>query len=180
MPISVTGIWKADFTETTRGFTLLEIMVVLALIGSITSFAVLSIGGGGIDERLQTEARRLAALIELNQHEAILLNQQRGLRFAPAGYVFLRYNDDNEWIAIEPGNGQGNNTFQHTLADTFEVKLVIEGRLLQLETDPALPQVLLLSSGETTEFSATFTSEYARGYSVIGDSFGQLSLAPVQ
>ena len=54
-----------------RGFTLLEIMVVMVLIGILSSLAVLSIGGGPRD-RLAEEGRRLAALVELHQQEAIL------------------------------------------------------------------------------------------------------------
>ena len=56
-------------TTLPRGFTLLEIMVVLVLVGIITSFALLSVGGGP-RERLAEEARRLAALVELHQQEA--------------------------------------------------------------------------------------------------------------
>ena len=48
-------------------------MVVMVLIGIITSFAVLSVGGGPRD-RLAEEGRRLAALLELHQQEAILLS----------------------------------------------------------------------------------------------------------
>jgi general secretion pathway protein H len=71
-----------------RGFTLLEIMVVLVLIGIITSFALLSVGGGPRD-RLAEEAQRLAALVELHQQEAILSGELRGIRFARTGYAIL-------------------------------------------------------------------------------------------
>lgn len=176
MPTLATGTWKAKPATATRGFTLLEIMVVLALIGIITSFAVLSVRHGSLDEQLQDEARRLAALIELNRDEAIMLNEQRGLQFDSNGYQFLRYSDDDEWIAIESNNA----SFQRRLADIIEVNLSVEGRPQVLSAEPEFPQILLLSSGETTEFSATFASEYATGFSVAGNAFGQLILNPVR
>jgi prepilin-type N-terminal cleavage/methylation domain-containing protein len=44
-----------------RGFTLLEVVVVLALIGVILGFARLSLGDGGAAARLEHDARTLAA-----------------------------------------------------------------------------------------------------------------------
>ena len=66
MAILVTGIsTRAD------GFTLLEVMVTLVLIGIITTFAVLAVPGGS-DDRADQELRRLRALIELNHQQALL------------------------------------------------------------------------------------------------------------
>jgi general secretion pathway protein H len=79
-----------------RGFTLLEIMVVLVLIGIITSFALLSVGGGP-RERLAEEGQRLAALVELHQQEAILSGEVRGIRFTRTGYAILSLDEKGEW-----------------------------------------------------------------------------------
>jgi general secretion pathway protein H len=184
MPISATGIWKAELRSVLRGFgpgpqsgfTLLEILLVLALIGIITSFAVLSIGNNSVAEQLQTEARRLAALVELHRQEAIMLSRQRGLRLHTRGYSFLQLDGDDEWSVVD----SPNLPYQHELAQPVEMNLVIEGRPLTLETDPGLPQILLLSSGETTDFSVTFASEYAEGYTLAADALGRLTLAPVR
>ena len=62
------------------GFTLMEVMVVLVLIGIITSFAVLSVGGR-TGQRLAEEGQRLIALVELHQQEAILSGELRAIRF---------------------------------------------------------------------------------------------------
>ena len=51
-----------------RGFTLIEIMVVMVLIGILASFAVLSIGGGPRD-RLLEEGQRLTSQRLTTSHE---------------------------------------------------------------------------------------------------------------
>jgi general secretion pathway protein H len=155
-------------------------MVVLALIGIITSFAVISIRGNTIAEQLETEARRLAALLELNRQEAIMLSRQRGVRFDQHGYTFLQFDeqadDDNAWIVVD----QAGVPVSRSVAGSIEINLVVEGRPLPPEANPQVPQILLLSSGEVTDFSVTFASEYTTGYTLAGDAFGHLSLAPVR
>ena len=47
------------------GFTLMELLVVLVIIGVVTGGALLSFGLLGQDRRLTEEADRLAALLEL-------------------------------------------------------------------------------------------------------------------
>ncbi len=83
-------------TGPARGFTLLEVMVVLVLIGIITSLALLSVGGGP-KERLAEEGQRLAALIQLHQQEATLSGDSRGVRFSRTGYAILRQGEKGAW-----------------------------------------------------------------------------------
>ena len=52
------------------GFTLLELMVVLVLIGIILTFAVLSLRGDKLAEEMERESRRLATLVSLANDEA--------------------------------------------------------------------------------------------------------------
>ena len=54
------------------GFTLIELMVVLVIIGIIMSVMVMSIRTGDISEHMEIEVNRLHALVSLAQEEAIL------------------------------------------------------------------------------------------------------------
>ena len=163
-----------------RGFTLLEIMVVLVLIGIITSFALLSVGGGGPHERLAEEVRRLAALIELHQQEAILNGETHGIQFSRAGYALLTLGEKGQWQSPTAAN----TLVQQTLPEDIALSLWVEGRAVDLKTTGKLPQVLLLASGETTEFVAVFgladdPSPDAPRYRVAGDALGRLTMAEV-
>ena len=163
-----------------RGFTLLEIMVVLVLIGIITSFALLSVGGGP-RERLAEEARRLAALVELHQQEAILSAETRGIQFSRAGYALLILGEKGEWQSPTAAT----TLIRHTLPDDIVLSLWIEDRAVDLKTTGKLPQVLLPASGEATEFVAVFGFADDQGpdaslYRVAGDALGRLTAGAVE
>ncbi|MFV2055381.1 MAG: prepilin-type N-terminal cleavage/methylation domain-containing protein [Thiohalomonadales bacterium] len=70
------------------GFTLMELMVVVTIIGIIISFGGLSLGQHS-DQRLETEAKRIHHLIKLASDEAIMQSREYAVRFAVIDYVFL-------------------------------------------------------------------------------------------
>ena len=158
-----------------RGFTLLEIMVVMVLIGILSSLAVLSIGGGPRD-RLAEEGRRLAALVELHQQEAILTGELRGIQFDQQSYAILGLDEQGSWRSLDATS----NLVHHALPEDIVLGLWVEDRPVRLEkTD--FPQVLLLNSGEATEFVAVFSladdpSLDAPLYRVASDAMGRLTL----
>ena len=136
-----------------RGFTLLELLVVLVLIGIIVSFAVLSIGDGGRQERLKQEAQRVHALFALASEEAVLRSLELGVIVQRQGYRFVVY-DGEAWQPLG-----GDDMFRdRSLPETLEVSLFMEGLPVDLEPRPAkdsadiAPQLLFFSSGERTPF----------------------------
>jgi general secretion pathway protein H len=167
-------------TAPARGFTLLEIMVVLVLVGILSSFALLSVGGGP-KERLAEEAQRLAALVQLHQQEAILSGEPHGIRFARTGYTVLRQDEKGAW---QPSDA-ADTLIQHDLPDEIVLGLWIEGRPAPLKSAGKQPQVVLLASGEATEFVAVFGLAEERGpdsplHRVAGDAMGRLSVDTVK
>ena len=162
-----------------RGFTLLEVMVVMVLIGIITSFAVLSVGGGPRD-RLAEEGQRLAALLELHQQEAILRGEVRGVHFSRNGYVLLSQNEKGAWQSP----AAEALLIRHELPDDLTLSLWVENRPVDLRAAGG-PQVWLLNSGEATEFVAIFGLADAQGpnaplYRVAGDALGRITVGEVK
>ncbi len=168
MPILAIGIWK------NKGFTLLEILVVLFMIGIITGLAVLSVNHGEA-EQLTREAQRLAALMALNQEEALLRGEQRGVGFTESGYQFYSWDPKNRWLPLE----DSELLKAHQLPKGFKLQLSLEGRPVILSQSTDKPQVLLLSSGESSDFNLILTVADLPGYQLSGDATGQLSTAPV-
>lgn len=168
-------------TTPARGFTLLEVMVVLVLIGIITSFALLS-AGRGPQERLAEEAQRLAALLQLQQQEAILASELRGIRFSRTGYALLRRDEKNNWQAPPAAD----SLIQRQLPDDMTLGLWVEGQPVSLKNPPKWPQVVLLASGEATEFVAVFgltedqQNPMAPRYRVAADAMGRLTVSAVK
>ena len=101
MPISVTGATETSIMRYTRqhGFTLLELMVVMVLIGIILTFVVGSVGDGGRRDRIQREVQRIASLVDLVGEEAVLKSAIIGLRFVEHGYEFMFY-QDKRWQLV--------------------------------------------------------------------------------
>jgi general secretion pathway protein H len=174
MPISAPGTWINGGRH--NGFTLLEIMVALVLMGIITSLAILALPKDRQQERLVTEARRLAALVELNRQEAILLGEPRGVRFMATGYEFLALGRDGAWAPPM----QSHLLRQHRLPDDLTLGLRVEDRAMDVNTMAPVPQLLVLSSGEATAFSVTLGAEDGSGYTVSGDLVGRLRVEPAQ
>jgi general secretion pathway protein H len=86
MPISATGRSTAKQKALERGFTLLEMLVALVIVGMLAGLAMVSVNQGS--RGLRFEAQRLAQLMILAREEAMLRGapirmetDERGLRF---------------------------------------------------------------------------------------------------
>lgn len=157
------------------GFTLLELLVVLLLIGIVLSFATLSFGDGGRERRLGTEAKRLAALIDLAGQEAVLQSRELGILFDEQGYRFEVW-DGKGWTALS-----GDRVLRpRALPEEIELTLLLEGLPVALghaKDKPAEPQVMLLSSGERTPFEVILETEDASSqYHLTGAPLGDVDV----
>ncbi len=98
----------------TRGFTLVEILVVLLIIGILTGIAVLSLNALGHAPRSEQAARRLAGLVELASQQAVLTGNRYGLRVDRDGYVFYR-RQDGVWRRFPSRSIYRPRRFSHAL-----------------------------------------------------------------
>jgi general secretion pathway protein H len=141
------------------GFTLLELLVVMVLIGIIFSFAMLSLGGDDLAELMEQETRRLGTLLDLVSDEAVLRGEEMAVHFSDTGYEFLILSGD-QW---QPQEDDRLLQARSMPAD-IEIRLEVNGDSPGLtsaddeDSETLTPQVYILSSGEMTPFSATLQS----------------------
>ena len=165
-----------------KGFTLLELLIVIVIVSILFSYATLSIRTTSPEELIKEEAQRLHRLIQLALEEAVLKNTEYGIEFAQNGYRFLHY-QGNQWQAIDD-----KLLRQRELPNEMEIELAVEQLDIVIGESPASndeeiddekkkpkPQVFLLSSEEITpEFSARFTLEGVESsYIVVGTADGK-------
>ena len=164
MPRSATGTWTAE-----AGFTLLEIMVVLALVGIIASFALLRLPVAGGEARLDQELQRLSRFIALQRDAAILLGEPRGIRFGDSGYTALRSPESGRWESL-PGDSA-----EHRLPSGLALELQLEGRPVSLTRPDGPPHLRFWPTGETSAFQLELHAGSGVGMSLNGDLLGGLT-----
>ncbi|PPE73162.1 type II secretion system protein GspH [Solimonas fluminis] len=163
-----------------RGFTLLELLVVMVIIGVMLTFATLPFGGRSVDDRIEFEARRLDRTLRFALEEAEIKGILIGFRYLPDRYEFLGMGKDGKW---EPYPGSG--PFRpHPFAPPLGMQLRVEDRVVppaqeveegDAESEPK-PQILLLPSGEVTAFRLVVGADGSQTrYTVESDALGKFS-----
>jgi general secretion pathway protein H len=107
------------------GFTLIEIMIVVVIIGVISAGVLLSVNLTGRDHDLEKESDRLLSLVNYAREQAELQTREYGVIFYQDGYQFLAYDVRRGiWREIY----EDETLRLRKLADGLDFKLVVEAR----------------------------------------------------
>jgi general secretion pathway protein H len=155
-----------------RGFTLLELLAVLFIIGIIVSFAGLSIGQRS-SRAAQDEAERLYGLVRVAGEESVLQGRELAVEFTRESYRFLELTNDNQWILIEEDTLFRERKFPPDV----NIDLLVEGAAASFGDEKNLPRIFVLSSGELTDFEINFNLNDEKAYTLRGTINGKLDLS---
>lgn len=161
-----------------RGFTLLEILIVMVILGVLAGFAVLAVGTN-TGRHLEQEARRLVVLADLARDEALLTGQLRALGFSSTGYAFLQrvYLEEGQvmWLPLEQAP-LGARSLQ---ASGLQPVLHQQGRAVTLPEQVDTPHIVFDGSGEMTPFRLLLRpppTSRAAAWVVTGTREGRMTL----
>ena len=155
-----------------QGFTLIEILVVVFIIGVILGFATLSLSGRALDDKAQEEARRLAEVLRLARDEASMTGFELGWRRTDKGYEFLALADEG-WTPY----GASTPLRPRDLPEPLRLEVRVDDLPVANEQDKALPQFMILSSGEMTPFTLVLDAEPLEFvFMISGNLVGELKL----
>ena len=164
-----------------KGFTLVEILVVVVIMAIVISLAVLSIGTTGRDAQLDEESRRIEGLVGLLHERALLEGRDFGLRIEPAAYEFVVYDSRRDrWMTLD----QEHEFRRRALPKGVSFQLELDSRIVVIkpmdrnltsDATPA-PQLAIAASGEGTPFRLTLLRDgTAARASVDGDALGKIT-----
>ncbi|VAX14510.1 hypothetical protein MNBD_GAMMA24-888 [hydrothermal vent metagenome] len=169
----MSGKWQARMpSHRQKGFTLLEILVVIVLLGIIMTVAVISIGNTQ-SGKLQEDMRRLLQIMRLAQEEAIINQQTLAVKFSIHGYALQRYDRKAKiWVSVtDPDFFRARK-----LDEDYKIRLVQDGLSVSL-SDKDSGKVLMYSSGEMTPFELDISLPDSNiNYHLSGDLMGKLRI----
>src|SRR5882724_8606465 len=165
-----------------KGFTLVEILVVIVIMAVVISITVLSVSSTGRDSQLDEESRRIEGLIGLLHERALLEGRDFGLRIEPAAYEFVVYDSRRDrWMTFDQEHEFRHRdlpkgvSFQLEL-DSHVVVIKPLDRNLTGDSAPPAPQLAIAASGEGTPFRLTLLRDgTASRASVDGDALGKIT-----
>jgi len=150
-----------------RGFTLIELMVVVLIIGLLAAGTVISVGITGRDSELEKESERAFSLVKYAREKAELQTREFGLYCGEHGYEFLTFDPRKSiWRSVD----EDESLRQRKLPDGLSLRLVVEGRQIVLRgTDDSkkteaqlekqarerVPHIIIFSNGDLTPFKLT-------------------------
>jgi general secretion pathway protein H len=164
-----------------KGFTLVEILVVILIIAVVISLTVLTVSSTGRDGQLDEESRRIEGLVGLLHERALLEGRDFGLRIEPTAYEFVVYDTRrNLWLMLDQ-----EREFRHReLPKGVSFQLQLDSQTVVIKPidrnlsngAPPNPQIAIAASGEGTPFRLILQREATQARSAIeGDALGKVS-----
>jgi general secretion pathway protein H len=176
LPTSETGISTHKIglirRRSQKGFTLWELLIVVAIIAITISMMQLSIGLSDNSRDLKRVGKDLGKLFHLLNQEAVFENRNYAISVHDEGYLVLEFNE-GKWL-------RAPDSFftKFKLTDSQLSQLIIDDKIIDTtrKKNP-LPHILILASGEMTPFEWRISDRKTKsGILLEGNLFGSVMM----
>jgi len=146
-----------------RGFTLIELIVVILIIGLLLTMASMSVTTS-TDKSLESEAKRFASLMKLASDESIMNSQLVRTQINKQQYQFsfgFAGEIESEDKIFRP----------REISDNIHIDVILEDEEIDFERleEGEFANIYVLPSGEMTPFTVTFYQDNGAAYQITGD-----------
>ena len=146
--------------RTPRGFTLVELLVIVVIIALVSATALITFGARGEDQQLETESRRLEQLMNYVREQAELQTREYGLLCREKSYRFVTFDPRRElWVEV----ADDDILRERRLPEGLSIRLIVEGRPVVLnrprDEKDLTPHIMIFSNGDLTPFELTLQRE---------------------
>ncbi len=155
----------------TGGFTLIEVLVVVAIAAILAALVVLRLGNWSAPGDPLSQLERLAGLINHHCEQALFQSHPRGVQFSRAGFDFWQATSAG-WMPLPD---EGLSRARAWLGEP-QIEFMVEGQRVDLEDEPAAPQLVCQPLGELTAFTLSLRIADARA-GLTGEPGGRLAVA---
>lgn len=170
MPVS--NVCRIRQPRQSGGYSMVELLIVLVVIGIMLSITALSMGNFEADPAEKT-VTRLRYHVELLSNEAIIRSEMLGLGFSDEGYAFFRLNEEGTaWQLIDNDRLLKEQSFEAGVSGLAFVK----GEALAVGARAGLtPQIVAMPTGEITPFEYQVRSTVSENTSLLRfDALGRV------
>ena len=163
-------------TQASKGFTLLEILIVMIIMAIVTTAATLALGGLIGKRRAESFVSETMAVIQLAEQEAVLRPAVLGLNFQTNGYQFEQFVIDQK-IVSGSWKPLKNVALLQTkpLPSDVTWSLTINKKTTT-DNDKGQPQIVFLPSGTITPFKLTIHYGKSASWVIEGKQSGAVTL----
>jgi general secretion pathway protein H len=140
-----------------RGFTLWELLIVVAIVAITLSMMQFSMGLGDENRELKRVGKDLGKLFHMLNQEAVFESRNYAISVQDKGFTVLEY-DGAAWTSVD------DSFFTRIkLAESQSSMLLIEDQEVDITaTKEPQPHILILSSGEMTPFEWRIEDKYSQ------------------
>ncbi len=176
------------------GFTLVELLIVMVIVGVLFGLVVLDLTGSTRDEEVEREAERVALVIELARERSLLGSEEWGFQVRDNEYRFHRLDvESGQWEVLEQ-RPFGARQMPEGVELDLRVERPRSRRSTRSSAQPTValgrarrgerPDLLIQSDGRLTPFSLVVARAVRaradaddEGWTVISDGIGAATAA---